>query len=141
MAWNAHLTQMRKRLAQLFSSEDDARRVVDQTPLNPAHITFTGKAVNTWHSILKEADLHGTVNAVIQAALDESENDTELSNMYQAYTDATGDSGEHAPKPSRPTSSNTYINTGGGAYIAGNVNTGGGNLTGRDSTTGRESDT
>ena len=69
MPWSSSLTTLRNRLAILFPTQEDARRVVEEAQLNPAQIAFDSKAINNWHNILSQAELHNRVTAIVQAAL------------------------------------------------------------------------
>ena len=90
MSWSPSLTTLRNRLAALFSTEADARRIVAEAQLNPAYIAFDSKAVNNWHNILSEADRHNKVEAIILAAIGQYGDDADLIAAYQSYAAATG---------------------------------------------------
>jgi len=150
MPWNPTLTTLRNRLAALFSTQNDARIVVEEAGLESAYIAFDSKAVNNWHSILTQAELRGKVEAIVIAALSSYPGDAQVIEACSAYAIATGQAinlpdelrqrGDTSLSPEqassdhtqRPSPTGTQINTGGGAYIAGNVNTGGGDFVGRD---------
>lgn len=136
MAWSPTLTKLRNLLADRYMTPQDARRVIVEADLDPAHIAFDAKAVNNWHNILTQAELRGKVSAIVEIAISEFNNDQVLSATYQEYISSTGQSvassSAASPDNSEGTNIGTQINTGGGAYIAGNVNTGGGDFVGRD---------
>jgi hypothetical protein len=73
MAWDRQqLINLREILARLYPVERDARRVVEDAGLNPAHIAFDSKAITNWFSILEEARKHsGKVEAILAVALEE----------------------------------------------------------------------
>ena len=73
MAWDqGALIRLREILVRLYPTERDARRVIEDAGLNPAMITFDGKAINTWANALREANHQpGKVEAIIGVALDE----------------------------------------------------------------------
>ena len=56
MTWNPALTNLRSLLAELYPTEGDAHRAVDDAGLRDMHIEFGGSAANMWHSILRDAD-------------------------------------------------------------------------------------
>lgn len=90
MPWNPTLTALRNRLAVLFATQEDARRVVEEAQLDPAYITFDNKAINNWHNILSQAELRNKVEAILAVALLQHHDDAELVNAYQAYMTASG---------------------------------------------------
>jgi hypothetical protein len=55
--WNRTLIALRDELAMLYPTIEDASRVARQVGLSPARIRFGGPAIDTWHAILREAQL------------------------------------------------------------------------------------
>ncbi|MCB0064927.1 MAG: hypothetical protein KDE19_22540 [Caldilineaceae bacterium] len=152
MAWKSTLTPLRNRLATLYPREEETRRIVDEAELNSVHIAFNSQAINNWHNILTQADLHDKVQAVVWVALGQYRTDQPLLDAYETYMAELGrpvtlpPASPPSPPPSTTTPSTdspsqvtqyvgTIINTGGGMYVGGGVDTGGGNFTGRDSST------
>lgn len=68
MPWNQMLTNLRDTLADLYLTPSDARRVVEDAGLNPAFIAFDNRAITNWHNILREADKHHKVPAIVDVA-------------------------------------------------------------------------
>ena len=68
MNWNRTLANLWDVLAGLYPTVQDSRRVVSDAGLNPAYIAFDAKAINNWFDILKEAQNHNKVQAVIEVA-------------------------------------------------------------------------
>ena len=68
MSWNRTLTNLRDVLAGLYLTVQDSYRVVEDAGLNPAYIAFDTKAINNWYSILREAQKHNKVQAIIDVA-------------------------------------------------------------------------
>jgi formylglycine-generating enzyme required for sulfatase activity len=67
----ASMTRLRTVLASLYPDESDARRVVHDAGIDPAHIHFSGQAANLWHAILEEARKTAQLDALLAVALDE----------------------------------------------------------------------
>jgi hypothetical protein len=85
MGWDGRaLSNLTRRLARLYTTERDARRVVADAGLNPAQIAFDSKAITNWFSILEEAGKHsGKIDAVLRVALDEYPDDEGLQRAAQ----------------------------------------------------------
>lgn len=76
MAWNQMLTNLRDVLADLYYTQELARRVVEAAGLKPGFIDLEGDSITRWHNILREADRRDKVAAIVQVAHDEyPEND------------------------------------------------------------------
>jgi hypothetical protein len=71
MAWNQMLTNLRDLLADLYYTQERARRVVDAAGLKPAFIDMEGDSITRWHNILREADRRDKVAAIVQVTYDE----------------------------------------------------------------------
>lgn len=68
MAWNQMLTNLRDVLADLYYTQELARRVVEAAGLRPAFIDLEGDSITRWHNILREADRRDRVAAIVQVA-------------------------------------------------------------------------
>ena len=68
MAWNLMLTNLRDVLADLYFSQRDSVRVVQDAKLPVAYIDFEGSSITRWHSILREADRRHKVDNLIGVA-------------------------------------------------------------------------
>jgi V8-like Glu-specific endopeptidase len=71
MPWSTTLTHLRDILAALYPLAADARRVSAQTGLNLATIAFDARAINTWHSILEEAEKQNKIIELVCIAHEE----------------------------------------------------------------------
>jgi V8-like Glu-specific endopeptidase len=71
MAWNRTLTNLRDVLAGLYPTVQDARRVVEDAGLPPAHIAFDPKPINNWYNILRYADNRIKVRDIAEVAHEE----------------------------------------------------------------------
>ncbi len=69
MSWDANLTNLKYVLADLYYEKDRSVDVVREAGLPVAQIPFKDRATNNWANILDEADKHGKVANIIQAAL------------------------------------------------------------------------
>jgi V8-like Glu-specific endopeptidase len=65
MAWDKNLSNLRNLLAGLYWNAEEARRIVLEVEMNPAFISFSGKSINTWQSILEQAQHHDKVRDII----------------------------------------------------------------------------
>ena len=68
MAWNQQLTNLRDVLADLYYTQELARRVVESAGLRPALINLEGDSLTRWHNILREADRRDKVSALVACA-------------------------------------------------------------------------
>jgi hypothetical protein len=137
MSQKEMLIALRSALVDLFPETNDVRSVAQDADLNRGRIDFNGRIVNVWRSVLEEAEKSNKLGAVVQAALTEYPAHPVLrqaAQLFGANEAATGAS--LAPPGNTPViHQTTHINTGGGPYIAGNVDTRG-DFIGRDQTTG-----
>ena len=62
---------LRELLAGLYYRDPDIDAVVMTVGLKPAYIAWDERPVNTWQSVLTEADNQGKVNAIIAVAKEE----------------------------------------------------------------------
>jgi hypothetical protein len=53
LRWSLELTKLRNELAQIYTDNEDIKRILDDSGVDLSSISFSNKAVNTWHSILK----------------------------------------------------------------------------------------
>ena len=53
LRWSLELTKLRNELSQIYTDNEDIKRILDDSGVDLSAISFSGKAVNTWHSILK----------------------------------------------------------------------------------------
>ncbi|MFX1263735.1 MAG: effector-associated domain EAD1-containing protein, partial [Promethearchaeota archaeon] len=67
--WNQDLRKLRDLLCLLYTKTKDCERVVEDVKLNTTDIDFSGKVVNIWQDILKEAAKNKQVKAIIRYAL------------------------------------------------------------------------
>jgi hypothetical protein len=128
------LRALRNALVTLYNNPSSIRRVVDDAGIDTGLANFQGAALEIWYSVLTEAENQGKVDALVRAVDTPYQANKALQQAYQAYKQASGvDSSSVAQSSVTADSSkpNVIINTGGGPYIAGNVNTGG-DFVGRD---------
>jgi hypothetical protein len=76
--WTEHHTKLRDALAQLYGEQDDARRIIDQAGLNSTTISFSDKAINNWHEIVRMASAVDRLVPLIEQALGEFPNNSAL---------------------------------------------------------------
>lgn len=114
-------TALRSALANLYTTQEDARRVVADTGLNLVYIQFSDKAINNWHNILLEAEKHDCLNALLGVVLQEYSTNPALLKAIQMVDTANPQRSNAAPN----TSTIYNVNTEGGTFVAGNVSTDG----------------
>ena len=85
MPWNDTLNHLQSVLADLYPLREDILRVVRQAGLPPERIELSGKAINTWHEVLVQAQLQERVEALIAVARAEYPNNRALARACQAY--------------------------------------------------------
>lgn len=71
MAWDRNLSNLRNVLAGLYWNVEEAHRIVLEVGMNWANIRQSGKSINTWQSILEEAELQLMVGDIIRLARQE----------------------------------------------------------------------
>lgn len=129
------LPVLRGILATLYPTREDAYRIVEDAGLDPRFISFSDKAINNWHHILNEAVKHDKLLALVQLARSEFAHHQPLTQAALALEADEEFRGQESPSaPPDRIHHTTYINTGGGSYVAGDVNTSGGDFVGRDQT-------
>jgi|694.fasta_scaffold70576_3 hypothetical protein len=112
-------TALRSVLANLYPTQEDARRIVTDTGLNLAYIQFSDKAINNWQNILSEAEKHDCLDALLEVVLEEYGTNPALLKAMQMVDTANPQRSTAAPH----TSTIYNVNTGGGTFVAGDVNT------------------
>jgi hypothetical protein len=65
---------LRDLLARLYYRDPDIERIIDTVGLNPSTIAWDSRPVNTWQSVLQEAEFHGKLLDVIGLARQEKPN-------------------------------------------------------------------
>ena len=121
---NEILTKLRNVLAKLYPDEVSMRRISHDAGLDLTRISFNSSAINNWHSILIEAENVGRVDALLTVVLQEYGRNQTLLDAYQAYQ-------QTASQPIQNDDQRPTLNTGGGAAVGNNVQTGG-DFVGRD---------
>jgi len=127
------LTALWRLLIDLFRDKSQAGRLAEQMGIDPAQISADGAPADYWWRILVEAHRRNKVQELVKnASWEIEERSSDLKQAYRAYVDApdTGVTLDAPGDSAGPTG--THINTGGGAYICGSVNTLGGDFVGRD---------
>ena len=140
--WTSPLTKLRDILAALFPTIPESQQVIQEAGHSILHFDFDSKAINNWHNILTEALKHDDmVDELLAVALRRYHRNRNLADAYTAYQQrsdtAANTQNDTRQPPAMGATNQSTVNTGGGAYIAGNV-TVGGNLIGRDQVTGHQ---
>ncbi|MBU6352076.1 MAG: hypothetical protein KGS73_18215 [Chloroflexi bacterium] len=81
-------------LAELYDDKEKAKRLVEQSGVNPAHISADGAAADYWWRILLEAHKRVKVEEIVKnASWEIEERASDLKQAYRSYADApdTGD--------------------------------------------------
>ena len=129
------LRALRNAFVTLYNNPTSIRRVVDDAGIDTGLVNFQGAALEIWYSVLTEAENQEKVDALVKAVDTPYQANKALQQAYQAYLQANANapSAASSSKVTQASSgSQVTINTGGGPYIAGNVNTSGGDFVGRD---------
>ena len=84
MSWDPDLKDLETILSDLFPDPAQARRIVDYAQLLDHRISFEGKSIDIWHSILSQAHISGKVQTVIEFCIEESDG-VELKDAYSNY--------------------------------------------------------
>jgi hypothetical protein len=63
--WSEALTALRDVLAELYPTDDEARRIAAEAQVPTRRVKFSEQAVPTWHSLLQEAVLQDMMPAII----------------------------------------------------------------------------
>lgn len=118
--WNPRLTALRNWISQRTSSENELRNVAQEVlGFNGyVRVNFTGQVSTTAHSLVEQAMHHNKLN--------------ELASYYNYEQQSVSSAFDQSGQTVRGQQVN--INTGGGAYIGGQINLAGGDFVGRDST-------
>lgn len=66
--WDETLTGLRNVLAELYQTDDDARRISAEAGVPSGAVKFSGVAISTWHDLLQKAFYLGKVRAIIDVA-------------------------------------------------------------------------
>jgi hypothetical protein len=88
-------------LAELYDDKEKAKRLVEQSVVNPAHISADGAAADYWWRILLEAHKRGKVEEIVKnASWEIEERASDLKQAYRIYADAP-DTGDLLEAPAR----------------------------------------
>ncbi|MCB0064448.1 MAG: tetratricopeptide repeat protein, partial [Caldilineaceae bacterium] len=96
---NQALASLRTVLAFLYESEYDARRVAEDAGLNVQQIPFSGKAINLWNAILREAEKEGKTAILMGVTFREFKENQKLSTAWYDYLKAAGESAVETNQP------------------------------------------
>lgn len=88
MAWSPFLTNLRDVLADLYYDVPKARLVVEEAGVPKGLIGWNDAPLVNWQNILREADKHGKVAAIIDVALGDYPDNTWLQNAARADLNA-----------------------------------------------------
>ena len=79
MKWEYQaLAVLNEILASRYPTDNDARRIAAAVGLKPTFITFEGKAITSWFSVLQAANNADTVDAIVAKANEEFPGDEQL---------------------------------------------------------------
>lgn len=81
-------SNLRNILAQLYPDEASTRRVAHDAGLSTTRISFSAIAINTWHTILTEAENVNKVDALLDVVLDEYGDNPALRSACEGYRSA-----------------------------------------------------
>lgn len=129
------LRALRAALLALYDNPISIRRLVDDAGVEAGQINFQGAVQDIWYNVITETERQEQIHALISVVDEPYQKNGALQQAYAAYQAAEqGRAADLSQPPARPGahSTQTTVNTGGGAYIAGNVNTDGGDFVGRD---------
>ena len=88
-------------LAELYDDKEKAKRLVQQSGVNLAHISADGAAADYWWRILLEAHKRGKVEEIVKnASWEIEERASDLKQAYRIYADAP-DTGDLLEAPAR----------------------------------------
>lgn len=129
------LRALRMALLALYDNPTTIRRLLDDAGVSTGQINFQGAIQDIWYNVITETERQEQIHALMGAIDEPYQKNAALQQAYGAYQAA--EQGCTVDRPSATTRSDTQagstiINLGGGTYIAGNVNTGGGDFVGRD---------
>jgi len=72
-------------LSSLYTDEADIRRVATTAELDIRYISFTGKSINTWHSVLEETAKQQKIGTLLDVALMDYYANPQLQEVCRAY--------------------------------------------------------
>jgi DNA polymerase III delta prime subunit len=143
--------KLRDALAHLYPTTESARRIADDAGLDARQIRFSPQALENWHAILGAAVQAGKVDALLHIVVAEYASNSDLLAAYGLYRHFIEQGGRiAAPEPIYGDQGNKAaigVQIGVSAKnvniariitqttIEGNVNTGGGDVVGRDKVT------
>lgn len=81
------LQTLRSLLASLYPDEPSARRLVADAGLDARYITFSGTAINTWHTILSEAVKTDRLQLLLDRVQDEYGDNPAFQAVYNTYVE------------------------------------------------------
>lgn len=124
---------LRSAFAYLYSDPESIKIIASDAGMDSTKIKLQGSADQIWFNVLEEAERRSKIDVLVQLARKEYPNKA-LQNAYNAYLQASDtDSTDSSQMPLPPDKPTMIVNTGGGTYIAGDVNVGG-DFIGRDQT-------
>lgn len=94
--------QLQKVLAKLYTDGSSIRRIVDNAGLDAGRITFTASAIDTWHSVLVEADKVHRVEDLLAIVEVEYGENQKFQAACHAYRQANSRSGRVEAVPEVP---------------------------------------
>jgi len=79
------LADLRQILATLYPDEANIRRIVTDSGIDLPRIVFNSTAINTWHSVLTEAEKVHQIEALLDVVEDEYGNNQRFQSACRAY--------------------------------------------------------
>lgn len=110
------LRDLRATLANLYSDTTSIRRILADTDINASRIEFSGNALNTWHSILAEAEKTAQVGDLLTAVGYEYGSNETFRQILERFQQENTQTSPVASTPphtstSTPTDTSTQIDT------------------------------
>lgn len=85
------LANLQKVLATIYEDEHSIRRIVKDAGLTTASMRINDHALNSWYSVLHEAEKHSQVDQLLRIVAVEYPNNQPFHKAYADYRQATGD--------------------------------------------------
>ncbi len=79
------LSNLRDRLADLYTDETSARRIVADAGIDTRRVAFSARAIDNWHAILTEATKTHQIDALLTAVIEEYNANQALRAAWAAY--------------------------------------------------------
>ena len=84
MAWNPGLKSIETLLAEIYLQEEDVQRILDEAQIPNSSISFGPASQNTWHDILRKANVRNELPTLFQICIKDSRSQ-DLKDACEAY--------------------------------------------------------